>query len=61
MKKADSADLDYIVNSLQTKVSVTTLDKLTQVLENKVDKSEFNMMNNERNIHNRSQLRIQEQ
>ncbi len=59
-KKAETTDLEYIVNSLESKVSVSTLDKLTQVLENKVDKSEFAMQNNERNSHNRSQLRQQE-
>ncbi len=61
MKKSDAADIGYIVNSLESKVSVTTLDKLTQVLDNKVDKSELTMLNNERNMHGRSQLRQQEE
>ena len=61
MKKADSSDFEYMVNSLESKVSVSTLDKLTQVLDNKVDRSELAMFNNERSMHNRSQLRLQEE
>jgi hypothetical protein len=61
VKKADCADLEYIVGSLESKANVTTLDKLTQVLDNKVDKSELAMFNNERSMHNRSQLRLQEE
>ena len=61
MKKADTTDLEYIVGSLESKVSVSTLDKLTQVLENKVDKSELIVLNNERSMQNRSQLRLQDE
>ena len=60
-KKADTADLDYLMNSLEGKVNVTTLDKLTHVIDNKVDKSELAMMNNERSMLNRSHIRQQEE
>lgn len=59
-KKADTADLDYLINSLEGKVNVGTLEKLTQVLENKADKSELVILGNERN-HNRSQQRLYEE
>jgi hypothetical protein len=38
-------------------VSVATLDKLTQVLENKADKSDLLLAANERSSHHRSQQR----
>lgn len=38
-------------------MSVATLDKLTQVLENKADKSDVLLAANERSSHNRSQQR----
>lgn len=44
--KAQAKDLQYIVNSLETKVSLSTLEKLTQVIENKVDKSDFTLFMN---------------
>jgi hypothetical protein len=56
-KKADTADLEYLVSSLESKVSVATLDKLTQVLENKADKSDLLLAANERSSHHRSQQR----
>jgi len=39
LKKADTADLDYLMSSLESKVNVSTLDKLTHVIDNKADKS----------------------
>lgn len=52
--------MDYLINSLEGKVNVGTLEKLTQVLENKADKSDLVILGNERN-HNRSQQRLYEE
>lgn len=61
LKKADTTDLDYLVSSLEGKVNVTTLDKLTHVIDSKADRSELAMLNNERSMLNRSHIRQQEE
>lgn len=38
------SDLEYIVNNLETKVDLSTIEKLTQVIENKCDKSDMNLL-----------------
>ena len=38
-KKADTSDLEYIINGIENKASVATLEKITQILENKADRS----------------------
>lgn len=55
--KADVQDLEYIVNSLESKVNLATLEKLTQVIENKADKSDIMLLINERASLNKSQHR----
>ena len=60
-KKADTSDLDYLTAGLEGKVSVATLEKMTLVLENKADKSDLVVLNNERSSHQRSQQRLMEE
>ena len=59
-KKADNDDLDYLAKGLEGKVSLTTLEKLTSVIEGKADKSDMLLLNNERSTHQRSQHRLLE-
>lgn len=36
--------MEYIVNNLETKVDLSTIEKLTQVIENKCDKSDLSLI-----------------
>jgi late competence protein required for DNA uptake (superfamily II DNA/RNA helicase) len=47
-KKADVNDLELIINSLEMKASVPTIEKLTQILENKADKSDIMIISSEK-------------
>lgn len=51
-KKADVSDLDYIVSSLEMKASLPTIEKLTQIIENKADRSDLLVLSHEKKSFN---------
>ena len=51
-KKADTSDLDFIVNSLEMKASLPTIEKLTQIIENKADRSDLLVLTHEKKTFN---------
>jgi hypothetical protein len=49
-KKADVSDIELIINSLEMKASLPTIEKLTQILENKADRADVAMVTSDRKM-----------